>query len=133
MKYHCWFDNGSGYFEGPYIEEHANYETAYKNNDVGYGAYISETNESPNHRKGNKMTILILNHLHFPTQFNKDTPLDQFNLSFIRYEHRELVESISIVIVISKTHFRVLKHRMGPIPTNLPIDELPAFLRVSLL
>ena len=77
------------------------------------------------------MTVLILSQQHFVP--NSETSLDKFNLSFTRCEYQELTEIAKIVIIISKTHFRVLKHRMGPIPSNLPIDELPAFLRVSLL
>lgn len=48
MKYYCWYDNGTGYYEGPYVEEHNTWNDTYKANDVGYGAYVSETDENPN-------------------------------------------------------------------------------------
>lgn len=48
-RFYCWYDNGTGWFEGPYIELHENWNEAYIANDVGYGAYISETDENPNH------------------------------------------------------------------------------------
>lgn len=49
-KYYCWYDNGTGWFEGPFLEEHSSQEEAEKKNDIGYGAYVSETDENPNDR-----------------------------------------------------------------------------------
>lgn len=47
--YICWYDNGTGWYEGPYVEEHEDYDAAYRANDIGYGAYVSETSENPNY------------------------------------------------------------------------------------
>ena len=49
-KFNCYYDNGTGWLEGPYIEDYPDWLTAYKTTDVGYGAYITETDENPNER-----------------------------------------------------------------------------------
>lgn len=58
-RYFCWYNNGSGWYEGPYLEQHPDYETAYKKNDIGYGAYISTTSEDPNVRKANHERVVL--------------------------------------------------------------------------
>lgn len=47
-KFYCWYDNGTGWFEGPYVEDHPDNETAEEETDIGYGSYVSETDEDPN-------------------------------------------------------------------------------------
>lgn len=61
MKFYCWYDNGTGWFEGPYYEDHPDGETARKKNDIGYGAYVSQTNENPNSQKLTKQNLNIAN------------------------------------------------------------------------
>ena len=49
-KFYCYWNNGTGWLEGPYIEEHPSCLAAYEKIDIGYGAYITETDENPNER-----------------------------------------------------------------------------------
>ena len=41
-KYTCYYNNGTGWWEGPYVEEYENVHDARKANDVGYGVLIFE-------------------------------------------------------------------------------------------
>lgn len=60
QKWYGWYDNGTGYFEGPYRCQSENKWDAIRETDIGYGAIVFQNRAYDPNKKGYKMKLVNL-------------------------------------------------------------------------